>query len=89
MANIQIRILLIFSAYILRKRIREERKKETQEKIKQMKDRQQKSEVWKKRRTYLKPICIGLALIVGGLLLYRYYTYDPPASSILGDAGIF
>ncbi|XP_041376343.1 tyrosine-protein phosphatase non-receptor type 2-like [Gigantopelta aegis] len=61
------------SAYVLRKRIRDERKQNTQEKIKQMKDRQQKSEVWKKRRTYLKPICIGLSLLVGGLLLYRYY----------------
>ncbi|XP_071091883.1 tyrosine-protein phosphatase non-receptor type 1-like [Haliotis cracherodii] len=61
------------SAYEVRKRIREERKKHTQEKIKDMKERQKNSEAWKKRKSYLQPICLGLGLLLGSYLLYKYY----------------
>ncbi|XP_076449693.1 tyrosine-protein phosphatase non-receptor type 2-like isoform X2 [Babylonia areolata] len=61
------------SAYTLRKRIREERQKSTQEKIKSMKDRQKKSAIWNRRRSYLQPICLGLALLVGSYMFYRFY----------------
>lgn len=60
--------------YQLRQRIREERKRATQEQIKNMKERQRKSEAWKHRRSYIKPICIGLALLVGSYFVYRYLT---------------
>lgn len=60
-------------SYQVRKRVREERIKSTQDKINRMKERQRKSEVWKRRRSYLQPIAIGLALIVGSYMFYRFY----------------
>lgn len=60
-------------SYQLRRRIREERIKNTQEKIRTMKERQRKSEAWKRRRSYLPPLAIGLAIIVGSYMFYRFY----------------
>ncbi|KAK6178132.1 hypothetical protein SNE40_012954 [Patella caerulea] len=57
---------------ILRKRVRGERKKQTAEMIKKMKEKQKKSELWKERKSYLKPICFGITLLIGSYLLYRY-----------------
>ena len=62
-----------FSAYMVRRRIREERKKSTQERIKSMKERQRKSESWKRRRSYMQPLCLGLAILVGSYMVYRFY----------------
>ncbi|KAK7114664.1 tyrosine-protein phosphatase non-receptor type 2-like isoform X2 [Littorina saxatilis] len=61
------------SMHDVRRRVRDERRKSTQEKIKCMKERQRKSEAWKKRRTYFKPIGIGLAILVGSYFVYRFY----------------
>ncbi|KAL3858593.1 hypothetical protein ACJMK2_008865 [Sinanodonta woodiana] len=61
------------SGYNLRKRQREERKKATQEVINMMREKQRKSEVMKKRKSYFKPLTVGLALLIGGILLYKYY----------------
>lgn len=57
----------------LKRRKREERRKNTQELIKNMKEKQRNSETWKKRRSYFKPIAIGLSILIGGLLLYKFY----------------
>lgn len=57
----------------LRRRKREERKKNTQELIAKMKEKQRTSETWKKRRSYFKPIAIGLSILLGGILLYKFY----------------
>ncbi|KAK3085951.1 hypothetical protein FSP39_011214 [Pinctada imbricata] len=57
----------------LRRRQREERKKSTQEQIRIMKEKQRKSELWRNRRSYVKPVAIGIALLIGGLIMYRYY----------------
>lgn len=60
----------------LRQRIREERKKETMEKIRQMKERQRKSERYRQYRSYFGPkFYFGLAIIVGlaGIAVYKYW----------------
>lgn len=57
-----------------RKEEREKRKEKTQEMIKQMKEKQKKCEMWKKRQSYVKPIVIGLSLLLGTFLLFRYCT---------------
>lgn len=57
----------------LRRRRRDERKKNTQELITKMKEKQRTSETWKKRQSYLKPIAIGLSVLIGGLLLWKFY----------------
>lgn len=62
--------------YKVRQRIRTERKQATQERIKNMKDRQRKSETWKRRRSYIQPICVGLAILVGSYIVYRFYLTD-------------
>lgn len=60
--------------YELRRRKREERKKETLKKIEMMKQKQRECEIMQHRNTYMTPMYIGLALAIGGgLLLYRYY----------------
>lgn len=57
----------------LRRRKRDERKKNTQELITKMKEKQRNSDTWKKRRSYFKPIAIGLSILIGGILLYKLY----------------
>ncbi|KAL8583348.1 hypothetical protein ACOMHN_057634 [Nucella lapillus] len=61
------------STYGLRRRIREERQKTTQEMIRSMKERQRKSEIWNRRRSYFQPICLGLVILVGSYFVYRFY----------------
>ncbi|XP_025076031.1 tyrosine-protein phosphatase non-receptor type 2-like isoform X2 [Pomacea canaliculata] len=61
------------SSYLLRKRIREERVKKTRETLNQMKERQRRSESWKKRHSYFRPVYIGLALLIGSYMFYRFY----------------
>lgn len=56
-----------------RKEEREKRKEQTKETIKIMKEKQQQSEIWKKRKSYYKPIAIGLTLLLGSYILYRYF----------------
>lgn len=56
----------------LRKRARHDRIKKTAQKIEQMKRRQQDCETWRKRRSYLMPLSIGLLIILGGgVLAYK------------------
>ncbi|XP_022340242.1 tyrosine-protein phosphatase non-receptor type 2-like [Crassostrea virginica] len=52
---------------------REERKQKTQDQINRMKEKQRKSELWRNRRSYLTPVAIGITMLIGGLLLYKYY----------------
>jgi len=60
----------------IRRRNREERIKNTAEKIQTMKRKQQESEKWKARRATLRPFVIGfsISLLVGGYIFYRYYS---------------
>ena len=64
-----------FSSADIRRRNREEKKKNTAALIEKMKAKQRESEVFKKRRSRVKPYIIGLslALFVGGVLIYKYY----------------
>ena len=66
-------MILLYSVTTLRRRIRDERKKSTQEQIRRMKEKQRNSELWRNRRSYVKPVALGLALLIGGILFYRYY----------------
>ncbi|GAB1601933.1 tyrosine-protein phosphatase non-receptor type 1-like isoform X2 [Argonauta hians] len=60
--------------YELRRRIREERKRNTQKLIEDMKRKQKECELMRQRNRYLTPLYIGIVLALGGgLLLYRYY----------------
>ncbi len=58
----------------IRRRKREERKKNTAEQVARMRQRQHDCEKWKIRRQQFRPYLSGLAvaLVVGGFLLYRY-----------------
>lgn len=59
----------------VRHRIREERKRQTLEKLRRMKERQQKSERWRPYKPYFRSsIYFGLAVLVGvaGVLVYKY-----------------
>ncbi|KAH9515125.1 Tyrosine-protein phosphatase non-receptor type 1 [Bulinus truncatus] len=59
----------------MRHLIREERKKLTLEKLRQMKERQKKCERWRPYKSYFRPtIYFGLAVLVGvaGVLFYKY-----------------
>ena len=55
----------------IRRRNREERVKKTKDQVEKMKENLRKHEISKKRKTYYKPLAIGLSIIVGGLLLYK------------------
>ncbi|XP_013385625.1 tyrosine-protein phosphatase non-receptor type 1 isoform X2 [Lingula anatina] len=57
----------------IRRRKREERLKSTADQIERMKRKQREHELRKQRRSWLKPICIGLVALAGGYLLYRYF----------------
>ncbi|CAC5403098.1 PTPN1 [Mytilus coruscus] len=60
----------------LRRRNREDRKKKTEEQVRKMKDKLRDSELSKKRKSYLKPVAIGLTgltLLIGGFLIYTFY----------------
>ncbi|KAL5022634.1 hypothetical protein ScPMuIL_001789 [Solemya velum] len=61
------------SMYAVRRRKREDRKKNTNEQIKRMKEKQRKSELRFRRRDYIRPLAVGLAILLGGYILYRYY----------------
>lgn len=52
---------------------RQKRKEKTQEVINKMKEKQRSSETWKKRRSYIKPIAIGLSILLGSYILYKLY----------------
>ncbi|XP_062590088.1 tyrosine-protein phosphatase non-receptor type 2-like [Saccostrea cucullata] len=57
-----------------RRRIqREERRQKTQNQIDRMREKQRKSELWRNRRSYLTPVAIGITLLIGGFILYKYY----------------
>lgn len=56
----------------VRRRNREERKKKTEEQVRRMKDKLRESELSKKRKSYLKPVAIGLTLLLGGILIYTF-----------------
>ncbi|RUS75922.1 hypothetical protein EGW08_016310 [Elysia chlorotica] len=59
----------------LRHRIREERKKQTLEQLRKMKERQRRSERWRPYKKFYRPsIYFGLAVLVGvaGVLVYKY-----------------
>ncbi|XP_052819203.1 tyrosine-protein phosphatase non-receptor type 1-like isoform X1 [Mya arenaria] len=55
-----------------RKEEREKRKEKTQEMLRRMKAKQHQSDTWKKRKSYFKPIAIGLSIIFGSYLLYKF-----------------
>ncbi|XP_014789898.1 tyrosine-protein phosphatase non-receptor type 1 isoform X2 [Octopus bimaculoides] len=60
--------------YEYRRKIREERKRNTQKLIEDMKRKQRECELMRQRNRYLTPLYIGIVLALGGsLLLYRYY----------------
>lgn len=61
------------SGYDIRRRNREERTKKTREQVERMRAKQKDNDMWKGRRSYLQPMAIGLSILLGGLLLYRYY----------------
>ncbi|XP_060080818.1 tyrosine-protein phosphatase non-receptor type 1-like [Ylistrum balloti] len=61
------------SGYEIRRRNREERAKKTRDQVDRMRQKQRDNEMWKNRRSYLQPVAIGLSILLGGLLLYRYY----------------
>lgn len=65
--------MYVSSGYGLRRRLREERKKKTVDQLEKMKKKQKESERWRRRRPYMKPIVIGLLILAGGYLLYRWY----------------
>ncbi|KAK3709779.1 hypothetical protein RRG08_028812 [Elysia crispata] len=59
----------------LRHRIREERKKQTMEQLRKMKERQRRSERWRPYKKFYRPsLYFGLAVLVGvaGVLVYKY-----------------
>lgn len=57
----------------VRRRLRRERNEKTAEKVEQMKKRQQDSEKWRKRRSILKPLSIGLLILFGSsLVVYKF-----------------
>ncbi|GFN92393.1 tyrosine-protein phosphatase non-receptor type 1 [Plakobranchus ocellatus] len=59
----------------LRHRIREERKKQTMEQLRKMKERQRRSERWRPYKKFYRPsLYIGLAVLVGvaGVIVYKY-----------------
>lgn len=65
---------LLFSDTHLRQRRQEERQKRkenTQDMINKMKEKQKQSETWKKRRSYMKPVAIGLTLLIGTYLIWK------------------
>ncbi|KAL4234107.1 Tyrosine-protein phosphatase non-receptor type 2 [Mactra antiquata] len=60
----------------LRQRRQEERQKrreKTQDMINKMKEKQQKSETWKKRRSYVKPVAFGLTLLIGSYFIWKFF----------------
>lgn len=60
----------------LRHRIREERKKQTMEQLRKMKERQRRSERWRPYQKFYRPsLYFGLAVIVGvaGVFVYKYF----------------
>ncbi|KAJ8303506.1 hypothetical protein KUTeg_019902 [Tegillarca granosa] len=61
------------NSYEVRKRIRDQRKKDTQEQINRMRQKQKDSDLWKKRKSYFKPIALGISIIIGGLIIYHFY----------------
>lgn len=61
------------SGYEIRRRNREERAKKTREQVEKMRQKQKDNEMWKGRRSYLQPVAIGISILLGGLLIYRYY----------------
>ncbi|XP_005093236.1 tyrosine-protein phosphatase non-receptor type 2 [Aplysia californica] len=59
----------------VRQRIREQRKQETMQKIKEMKDKQRRSERWRPYKSFFTPsVYFGIAVLVGiaGVVVYRY-----------------
>lgn len=88
--------LLYFSSYAVRRRKREDRKKNTYDQIQRMKEKQRKSELRFRRRDYIRPLAVGLAILLGGYILYRYYWkywevkwYHIPLSVYNFTSGIF
>ncbi|GFS16115.1 tyrosine-protein phosphatase non-receptor type [Elysia marginata] len=60
----------------LRHRIREERKKQTMEQLRKMKERQRRSERWRPYKKFYRPsLYFGLAVLVGvaGVFVYKYF----------------
>ena len=64
-----------YSGAVIRRRNRDDRRKQTAEQISRMKQKQKDMDVWKERKSRIGPYVIGLsfALFVGGVLLYKYY----------------
>lgn len=54
-----------------RKEDRIKRQEKTREMISQMKEKQRSNEIWKKRKSYIKPIAIGLSILIGTYILYK------------------
>ncbi|XP_033754125.1 tyrosine-protein phosphatase non-receptor type 1-like isoform X2 [Pecten maximus] len=61
------------SGYEIRRRNREERSKKTREQVEKMRQKQKDNDMRKSRRSYFQPVAIGLSILLGGLLIYRYY----------------
>ncbi|KAL8613920.1 hypothetical protein ACOMHN_032910 [Nucella lapillus] len=62
------------SFYEVRKRIRAQRRRSTQEQIRVMKVRQRHSETLKKRTPYVQITCSAIAAAAAFFLAYRIYT---------------
>lgn len=69
---LNIHVSFVYSESQVRRRNREERKKKTEEQVRRMKDKLRESELSKKRKSYLKPVAIGLTLLLGGILIYTF-----------------
>ncbi|XP_002741619.1 tyrosine-protein phosphatase non-receptor type 1-like [Saccoglossus kowalevskii] len=57
----------------IRKRKREEKRHSMEERLSKMRKKQHDSEIWKKQRSLLQYIGIGVVVVTGVFLLYKYY----------------
>lgn len=69
---LNVHVSFVYSESQVRRRNREERKKKTEEQVRRMKDKLRESELSKKRKSYLKPVAIGLTLLISGILIYTF-----------------
>lgn len=67
-------LFLFYSLSEMRKRSRKEREEKTASIVQNIKKKQKETEVWEKRRSFIK-ISLGLVLIIGfGYFVYKNYS---------------